>query len=615
MLNKGLTLLITSLFVFSACSAAFAASFSDVTSSYSWAQDSIETLANNGIIEGYPDGTFKPGNNITKQEAIALFSRCLGSSEEVNSPIVTIAYNNAEQSLAKYDSYALEQAAYLMYKKVLTEDDLVTYLSAANKDTPLKRYEAAILIAKALGGDVWLKTNPDVKTSFADADDIPASAQGYVYYANALGIIQGMDNNEFVPMGNVTRAQISVMIHRILTLMQYTYSEWVVASVDASMNILTVRNSDGENEKFTIGSGVPVMIDGVKSQLTLLDIGMEVILTFAHDSDTGEERLYSVDAVSMVSEDTIEGIYRGRKTDNSGTTITVVDLDDRTTSNNYVLAADVVVRYKGGSASLADFSDGDYVKLEITSGKVAYIEGEPKTTTVENAIVESVPSTADEKLKIRTTDNDIEEYSLASGATLRRNGAVAEFRSLAAGDTITLTLEYGQIKSAVATGASKDVEGTIEEITISSSESSIKIKKGDTSNVYKVSRDVTITLDGKSATIYDLRVGYTVKLKTSSQTVTEITVTSSAAQLSVTGIITVVNTEYGMIKVSTTAANGDVTEQQVFIKSNAVIVDSTTSKILKISNLEVGMNIMAAGAENVGIFEANSIMVLADPES
>ena len=57
------------------------------------------------------------------------------------------------------------------------------------------------------------------------------------------------------------------------------------------MNILTVRNSDGENEKFTIGSGVPVMIDGVKSQLTLVDIGMEVILTFAHDSDTGEERL------------------------------------------------------------------------------------------------------------------------------------------------------------------------------------------------------------------------------------------------------------------------------------------------------------------------------------
>ena len=183
-----------------------------------------------------------------------------------------------------------------MYKKVLTEDDLVTYLSAANKDTALKRYEAAILIAKSLGGDVWLKSNPDVKTSFADADDIPASAQGYVYYASELGIIKGMDNNQFVPMGNVTRAQVAVMIHRILSMMQYTYTEWVIAGVDTAMNVITVRNTDGETEKYTISSGVPVMIDGQKSQLNLLQAGMETVLTFAHDSDTGAERLYSVDA-------------------------------------------------------------------------------------------------------------------------------------------------------------------------------------------------------------------------------------------------------------------------------------------------------------------------------
>lgn len=609
MLKKGMALIVSSMLAVSVFSSTFAASFSDVTANYDWAQDSIETLANEKIIEGYPDGTFQPGKNITKQEAIALFSRCLGSSESVNEPIVTVAYNNAEQSLAKYDSYALRQAAYLMYKKVLTEDDLVTYLSAANKDTALKRYEAAILIAKSLGGDVWLKSNPDVKTSFADADDIPASAQGYVYYASELGIIKGMDNNQFVPMGNVTRAQVAVMIHRILSMMQYTYTEWVIAGVDTAMNVITVRNTDGETEKYTISSGVPVMIDGQKSQLNLLQAGMETVLTFAHDSDTGAERLYSVDAVSMVSEDTLEGIYRGRKTENSGTTVTVVDLNDRTKQNNYQLAADAAVRYKGVSASLADFRDGDYVRLEIKSGKVAVIEGAPKTTTVENAIVEFVPVTADDRLRIRTTDNEIEEYSLASGASLRKNGAVSEFRNLAVGDTITLTLEYGQIKSAVASGVSKDVEGTIEEISISA-DPTIKVKRGDTSTTYNLSRDAKITLDDKAATIYDLRVGFSVKLKTSSQTVTELTVTSSASQRSVTGEITVVNTAYGMIKVNSVAANGEMTEQQVFIKDNAVIVDSSTSKILKIKDLEIGMTIMAAGSENVGIFEATSIMVL-----
>ena len=539
-----------------------------------------------------------------------MFARCLGASSDVNEPVVTLAYNNAEQSLAKYDSYALRQAAYLMYKKVLSEDDLVTYLSAANKDTPLKRYEAAILIAKSLGGDVWLKTNPDVKTSFADADEIPASAQGYVYYASELGIIKGMDNNQFVPMGNVTRAQVAVMIHRILSMMQYSYSSWTVSDVDASMNVVSVRNAAGETEKYTVGSAVPVMINGEKSQLTLLQSGMEVVLTFAKDTDTGLDHLYSVDAVSVSIDETIEGIFRGKKTDTVGTSVTVALLSDRTKSVTYPLASDVAVKYNGAAASLADFTINDYVSLEIVSGKIKIIEGAPRLTTVENAVVESVPTTADDKLKVRTTDNEVVSYSLASGATLRRNGAVAEYRSLAVGDKITLSLEYGEIKSAEATGVSKEIEGTIDEISISSSESTIKVKKGDTVNSYKVGRDVKITLDDKEATIYDLRVGYTVKMKTSSQSVTEIVVTTSPTQKSVSGVITMVNTAYGMIKVSGTTASGDVTEQQVFVKDSAVIVNSSTGKILKVKELQTGMNIMAAGAENLGIFEASSIMVL-----
>lgn len=610
MMKKGLALLVTSMFACSVCTAAFAVDFSDVDANYAWAQDSIATLAEEKVIEGYPDGTFKPGKDITKQEAIALFARCLGASDDTNADIVTLAYNNAESVLAKYDSYALRQAAYLMYKKVLSEDDLVTYLSATNKDTVLKRYEAATLIAKSLGGDVWLKSNPDVKTSFADADEIPAGAQGYVYYASELGIIKGMDNNEFVPMGNVTRAQIAVMIHRIMSMMQYSYSSWLVSDVDAALNLITVRNQAGETEKYTVGSSVPVVINGEKSQLTLLQSGMEVVLTFAEDTDTGLDYLYSIDAVSMVSDETLEAIYKGKKTENSGTAISVALLSDRSVTKTYSMAADAVVKYNGATASLADFSSNDYVKMEIVSGKVKVLNGSPRLTTVKNAVVESVPTTAEDTLRIRTTDNEVVSYSLASGATLTRNGSSAEFRSLAVGDKISLSLEYGAIKTAEATGVSKEIEGTIDEISIASSESTIKVKKGDTVTAYKVSRDIKITLDDKEATIYDLRVGYSVKMKTTSQSVTEITVTSSPTQKSVSGVITVVNTAYGMIKVNATTASGDVSEQQVFIKDNAVIVNSSTGKILKVKELTAGMNIMAAGAENLGIFEASSIMVL-----
>ena len=76
MRKKGLSLFLSLLLAVSVTCSAFAA-FPDVTSSYDWAKDAIDTLVNNKIVEGYPDGTFKPGNNITKQEAITLFALSL----------------------------------------------------------------------------------------------------------------------------------------------------------------------------------------------------------------------------------------------------------------------------------------------------------------------------------------------------------------------------------------------------------------------------------------------------------------------------------------------------------------------------------------------------------
>ncbi len=47
-----------------------------------------------------------------------------------------------------------DEIAYLMYKGALKKTDLDTYLKDdEKKDTPMKRYEAAIIITKAMGGE------------------------------------------------------------------------------------------------------------------------------------------------------------------------------------------------------------------------------------------------------------------------------------------------------------------------------------------------------------------------------------------------------------------------------------------------------------------------------
>ena len=52
-----------------------AADFSDIASH--WAKDEISAASNNGWINGYPDGTFKPDNHITRAEAMTLVNRVL----------------------------------------------------------------------------------------------------------------------------------------------------------------------------------------------------------------------------------------------------------------------------------------------------------------------------------------------------------------------------------------------------------------------------------------------------------------------------------------------------------------------------------------------------------
>ena len=52
-----------------------AADFSDIASH--WAKNEISAASNNGWINGYPDGTFKPDNHITRAEAMTLVNRVL----------------------------------------------------------------------------------------------------------------------------------------------------------------------------------------------------------------------------------------------------------------------------------------------------------------------------------------------------------------------------------------------------------------------------------------------------------------------------------------------------------------------------------------------------------
>lgn len=74
-------------------------SFSDIAGH--WAENSIQKLADMGIISGYDDGTFKPDQNITRGEVAAIVDRTVEQQNEDASKIV-------DEKLAEKVAYPIE---------------------------------------------------------------------------------------------------------------------------------------------------------------------------------------------------------------------------------------------------------------------------------------------------------------------------------------------------------------------------------------------------------------------------------------------------------------------------------------------------------------------------
>lgn len=604
-MGKKITSLLLALAVVVSCAAStLAVSFSDITEHYDWAKDAINELTQADIIKGYDDGTFKPGNQITKEQCIALFGRMMGCDERLNSVVSEFASDAYQKEFDKLDTYAAKEMAYLIYKQALSTSDITNWLSKSTKDVYAKRYEAATLIAKCLGADPWLKTNPEINVTFADKDSIPSTALGYVQYATQMGIIQGMDDNTFGPMGDVTRAQMAVMLKRMIDLMFFTYTKGNITAIDTATGNVTLRKTDGSNEIFKIVKDVAVMIDGETSPMNLLQTGMEAVVTLTNG------RMYSVDAFTIIADQDIEGSFVSFTTDNSKTIIKVTGFDENASAaKSYTLADDAVITFGGKQASTSSFKRGDYVKLSMRDGKAAVVTGESQSATVSGCVLEEIIIDPSFAIKVRTSNNEVLTFDVLSNCGFRKNDAVTNMSALAVGDRCTLSLDYGRVSYIDAKGGSKSVEGELTEIVISKTPS-IKILANGETHSYTLSRDIKITLDGTAATVYDLKLGFQVKLTTSSDEIKEITVKSVTPPMSITGEVTLVNAAYNMINVRYTDTNGDSVEKQVFIKSNAKILDSRDNTIKTISKLTPGMLVTVAVTENVGIFEATSVMIL-----
>ena len=194
--------------------------------------------------------------------------------------------------------------------------------------------------------------------------------------------------------------------------------------------------------------------------------------------------------------------------------------------------------------------------------------------------------------------------------SVTRNGDDVSVRDLKIGDKVTVKMEYDIIESIDATSVKKTLEGTIQEIVISSTNPMIKIQVGKEILDCAMDNSIAVTINGQEATVYDMRLGYNAVVNTDSSTITsiEITSTPSVETLNVMGTVTEINTNYSSI----TLQLNDGSYEKIFVKSGATIINGATGKKTTLANIKEG-NLLTAVVSSTGFTaEAISIVVFTD---
>ncbi len=176
--------------------------FNDLSDSH-WAKESILSLYSKGIINGMTNDTFAPDEFVTRAQFVTMLQKAFNLE-----PKYPLSPFNDVKSTDWYFTAviaAYDNSIATGYNGNFNPDSLVT-----RQDMATFAYRAAKASEKTL--------SVGEKSLFDDDSLISAYASDAVYSMRSAGVINGMTEFEFSPLGNATRAQAAHIIAKLLEL-------------------------------------------------------------------------------------------------------------------------------------------------------------------------------------------------------------------------------------------------------------------------------------------------------------------------------------------------------------------------------------------------------------
>lgn len=181
--------------------------FDDVARDH-WAYRHIIDLKGKGIIAGYPDGTFRPDENVTRTEFAAIIVKALDLYDKGD--FYPFQYKDVSEN---YWGYGVIQLA--------TRYGLVTGTPDGYflPNDPVRRIEVMMVIMNTLAlNELSFDAASEYLSSYEDAEDVPAWAverAGKCQQLNMMATRPEFDG-KLMPMAPATRAEIVVFVYNML---------------------------------------------------------------------------------------------------------------------------------------------------------------------------------------------------------------------------------------------------------------------------------------------------------------------------------------------------------------------------------------------------------------
>jgi major membrane immunogen (membrane-anchored lipoprotein) len=219
-----------------------------------WAEKPIQKLIDLGVINGYPDQTFKPDQPVTRAE----FAKIVAKTFKYNEP------SNSKQLAPDITgNWAKTYINAVGAQKVMNVFGDGNFKPGEN----LSRAQLAAMLSRIVRlGTVQEKYSPEWTASFVD---VPVNhwAFRYVEIANKLGLLPSEVKTQFQPEQPATRAEAAWMVQ---ALSQIEITKGKITQVDTNSGLVNMQTADGEPKLAMLTPETIIMRNYVSSNIDAL---------------------------------------------------------------------------------------------------------------------------------------------------------------------------------------------------------------------------------------------------------------------------------------------------------------------------------------------------------